>query len=285
MDDAWVWTVIVATALASGASAWLVLHAAGPGWQRWRDRATAQARLGLREAFLALDPRRLFALQVAVMAGVAAIGGWVSGSAVLALALLAVAAVLPRIGWAWLRRRRRARLDAQLPDALQLMAGALRAGLAPGAALARIASQSPAPLAQELALLLHEQRLGVASDQALDRFARRVPTPSVALVVSALRIAAETGGPLAETLERTADTLRRRRELQGRIDALTAQGRLQAWVVGALPPVLVLVLARMEPGAMSLLWTTPTGWGVLALVAGLEVAGVWLIRRIVAIDV
>ncbi|WP_341647514.1 type II secretion system F family protein [Thauera humireducens] len=134
-------------------------------------------------------------------------------------------------------------------------------------------------------LLQHEQRLGVSLDDALESLALRIPAQPVKLMVSAMRIAHETGGGLAETLERTANTLRSQHAMELKIRALTAQGKLQAWVVGLLPLFLLWVLSRMEPDAMALLWTTRLGWGVLAAVLVMEFIGVLLIRRIVAIDV
>jgi len=104
-------------------------------------------------------------------------------------------------------------------------------------------------------------------------------------MVSTIRIAAETGGELAEALGRAASTLRSIAQAEGKIAALTAQGKMQAWVVGLLPLFLLYVLAQMEPEAMAKLWTTQIGWGVMAVIAFLEVMGVWLVRRIVAIDV
>ena len=133
--------------------------------------------------------------------------------------------------------------------------------------------------------MLREQRLGVTLEQSLTNLARRMPTQTTTLVVSAMRIASETGGGLAETLERTANTIRSRLQMEGKIGALTAQGKLQAWVVGALPLVLMAVLNRMEPEAMNLMWHTQMGWSVLAIIGFLEVMGVYLIRKIIAIDV
>ena len=99
-----------------------------------------------------------------------------------------------------------------------------------------------------------------------------------------MRIAAQTGGNLAEALESIAQTLRAQLQLQAKLRALTSQGRLQAWIVGALPLLLLAVLDRLEPEIMRLLWHTPMGWGVLAIIAVLETAGVVLIRRIIRID-
>ena len=146
-------------------------------------------------------------------------------------------------------------------------------------------AEAPAPLGQEFSLLLREQRLGLTLEQSLNNLARRMPTQTTTLVVSAMRVAAETGGGLAETLERTAATIRSRLQMEGKIGALTAQGKLQAWVVGLLPVVLMLILNKMEPEAMSLLWHSRIGWATLVVLALLEFMGLYVIRKIVAIDV
>ncbi|MBR8657804.1 type II secretion system F family protein, partial [Achromobacter sp. Marseille-Q0513] len=147
-----------------------------------------------------------------------------------------------------------------------------------------LAENGEAPLSQELGLLLREQRLGIPWDEALARLEQRVPSEATALTAAALRIATRSGGNLAEALDRIADTLRARSQLQARLRALTSQGRMQAWIVGALPVLLLAVLYQLEPAIMSLLWRTPAGWGVLALLVALEAAGVVLIRRIVRVD-
>ena len=133
--------------------------------------------------------------------------------------------------------------------------------------------------------MLREQRLGVTVGDSLNNLGRRMPTQTTTLVVSAMRIANETGGSLAETLERTSNTIRSRLQMEGKIRALTSQGKLQAWVVGLLPLLLMFVLNKMEPEAMSLMWNTRMGWAVLAIIAFLEIMGVYVIRKIIAIDV
>ncbi|HCN71523.1 MAG TPA: pilus assembly protein, partial [Pusillimonas sp.] len=162
---------------------------------------------------------------------------------------------------------------------------ALRAGAGLQSALQTIVTQSPAPIAQELGLVLKEQRVGVSLEHALSGLRQRMPGEGTQLLVSALIIALHTGGNLAETLERIGHTLRARLHLLGRIDALTAQGRMQAWVMAGLPVLLGLVLTALEPDAMQVLWHTPLGWGVLTLVGVLEISGIFLIRKIVRIQV
>ena len=166
-----------------------------------------------------------------------------------------------------------------------MLSGGLRAGVGLSSAIQQLVAEAMPPISQEFTLLLREQRLGVTLEQSLSNLNRRVPTQTTTLVVSAMRIATETGGGLAETLERTSHTIRSRLQMEGKIGALTAQGKLQAWVVGLLPIVLMLVLNKMEPDAMSLLWHTRIGWGTLVVIGIFEVLGIYVIRKIVAIDV
>ncbi len=133
--------------------------------------------------------------------------------------------------------------------------------------------------------MLREQRMGVSFEHALSNLYRRVPTESLSLIVSALNIAAQSGGNLAETLERISATLRMRLHLLGRVRALTSQGRMQAWVMASLPPGLAFVLHWLDPDAMAALWYTPAGWLVLLVIVVLEATGIFVIRRIVQIDV
>ena len=187
--------------------------------------------------------------------------------------------------YAAMRKRRLQKFEEQLPDALMMIAGGLRAGSGLASAIQQLVLGAQQPLAQEFSLMLREQRLGVTLGDSLNNLARRMPTQTTALVTSAMRIANETGGSLAETLERTSQTIRSRLHLEGKIRALTSQGKLQAWVVGLLPILLMFVLNKMEPEAMSLLWNTRIGWATLTVIALFELMGVYVIRKIIAIDV
>ena len=152
-------------------------------------------------------------------------------------------------------------------------------------ALRLFAEDSPAPLSQELGLLVRGQRLGLSFEQALDNLCTRMPSESTQLMVSSLKIAQQTGGNLANALERIAATLRSSLQIQGRIKALTSQGKMQAWVMSLLPVFLLFVLNYLDPEAMHYLWNSWLGWSVLGLILLLEGLGMWMIRKIVAIDV
>ncbi len=277
--------VLIVVAVTIAMFVWALVDISGRLLQAWRERFTRETGFHLRELFLFVDPARLYVLNLALTL-LGALTAWLlSGSLMIALMATIVLALTPRGVLRWLRTRRIERIEQQLPDALQMLAGTARAGLSLPAAMRQVSAELTPPLQQELLLVQHEQRLGVSLDDALENLARRVPAQPVKLMVSAMRIANETGGGLAETLERTASTLRSQQAMELKILALTAQGKLQAWVVGLLPVFLLWVLKRMEPDAMSQLWTTQLGWGVLAAVLVMEFIGVLLIRRIVAIDI
>lgn len=277
--------ITVVIALAAAMLAWFAVDLGTVTLARYREHFTEKAKFQAREFFLFVDPRKLFLANVAIMA-LGAVAVWaVTGSLVLALPAFFALAWFPRMLYAWLRKRRLSKFEEQLPDALMVLSGGLRAGASLSSALQQLVAEAQNPLAQEFALLLREQRLGVTMEQSLNNLSRRVPTPTTTLVVSAMRIASETGGGLAETLERTAQTIRSRLQMEGKINALTAQGKLQAWVVGSLPLLLMLVLNKMEPEAMAMLWNTRIGWATLVVLAFLELMGVYLIRKITTIDV
>ena len=277
--------VLIVVAITIALFVWALVDISGRLLQAWRERFTRETGFHLRELFLFVDPARLYVLNLALTL-LGALAAWLlSASLLMALVAAIVLALTPRGVLRWLRKRRVEHIEQQLPDALQMLAGTARAGLSLPAAIRQVSAELTPPLQQELLLVQHEQRLGVSLDDALENLARRVPAQPVKLMVSAMRIANETGGGLAETLERTATTLRSQQAMELKILALTAQGKLQAWVVGLLPMFLLWVLNRMEPAAMSQLWTTQLGWGVLAAVLVMEFIGVLLIRRIVAIDI
>ncbi|MDC5236800.1 type II secretion system F family protein [Acinetobacter baumannii] len=176
-------------------------------------------------------------------------------------------------------------MDQQLPDALMLISGGLKSGASLSTALFQLTHECLPPLKNEIALIIKEQKVGLPLNEALFNFQQRMPINSVVLMTTSIRIALETGGELAETLTKAAETLRQINQTEGKIKALTAQGKMQAWVVGLMPIALILVLSQMEPEAMDKLWSTPAGWIALTGIALFEVMGMIFIRKIVNIDV
>ncbi|NYT61214.1 type II secretion system F family protein [Alcaligenaceae bacterium] len=266
-------------------SSWLLLRVISQAYERYRNAFKKEAVLRMSEFFLFLDPAQIWLANLMLCGFILLVAYLFSDSVWLAVLASGLVLIMPQYTLALLKRRRLQRFDEQLPDLLQALAGALRAGSGVQSALRHIVAQSPIPLAQEFGLVLREQRMGVSLEQALAGLYQRMPTEGTGLVVSSLKIAAQSGGGLAETLERIAATLRARLHLLGRVRALTSQGRMQAWVMAGLPLVLGAVLSQLDPESMQVLWQTPLGWMVMGVIAGLELVGIFFIRRIVNIQV
>lgn len=278
-------TITMVVALAAAMLAWFVIDVGTVTMTRYRASFTERTKFQVQEFFLFIDVKRLFVANLAIMSLAGAVTWVLTRSILLSVPVFFAFALLPRLLYAWMRRRRLERFEYQLPDALMMMAGGLRAGVGLNSAITQVVSEAPNPVGQEFSLLLREQRLGVPLEQSLNNLARRMPTQTTSLVVSAMRIATETGGGLAETLERTAITIRSRLQMEGKIRALTAQGKLQAVVVGLLPVGLMVILNYMEPQAMALLWHSRVGWATLVVLGLFEFMGIYVIRKIIAIDV
>lgn len=281
--DIYIATFIIA--ISTGFLAWAMIELGSKASSEYKDRFQTETQVHMHELFFSADPKRLFIANISAMFLCAMLAWLMLGSVIVVVVVAAVFLFLPRWAFTWLRKRRIETIETQLPDALLMISGGARAGQSLLLAMRQIAGEVDAPLSQELDVIMREQRLGVALEDSLENFSRRVPTQSVGLMVSAMRIANETGGGLAETLERTAETLRATHAMELKIRSLTAQGKMQAWVVGLLPVFMIWILHKLEPEPMSMLWTTPVGYAVLATIILMEIFGVMLIRRIVAIEI
>ena len=262
----------------------LILRLAQWGGHSWRTRFERNVGNRLSESFVFTDPRRLFVLQCLLMA-VAALGiSWWFDLIWLGLVVSILIGFVPERLLKRMRQKRRERFQAQFPDALMLIGSSLRAGASLGLALSEAATQFGAPLGEELGLVLRELKLGLRLDAALARLERRMPLEDIRMFCSAIKIAQDTGGNLAETLQTVAESARTRAALEGKLDALTAQGRMQAWIMTALPLAVLLGIQAVDPEGAWLLLGTTSGWLVLITVMVLQLAGLLMIRRILAID-
>lgn len=282
------WTGGIIWALVIGAVAALfalvVTRTLQWGSQEHRHRLEHLTEVEFAELFLFIDPVRFLQWNlVAALALPLLTAIWVGPRA--AAIVLLVIIVAPTATYRLLKHRRRRALEPQLAEVASAMASSLRSGMAFGQALEQVVKHQPPPISQEFALILREQRLGVPLDRALNGFALRVDLADAQMLVTTLAIARELGGGLAEALERYARMVRRRLALENRIRALTSQGKLQGWIMGALPIGLAMVLWWLNPTEMNQLIEAPAGWAVIGLIIALEWVGFLLIRRIVRIRV
>ncbi len=200
----------------------------------------------------------------------------------------AAALVMFGIPWAWLWNKRRARLKkfaGQLSDALELVARALRAGHSLAAGMHVVAEEMPTPIADEFNRVYEEQNLGIPLDEALKGMCERVPNLDLRFFVTSVLVQRQTGGDLAEILDKIGYVIRERYRILGQVKALTAEGRLSGIILIALPFGLFLMMLHIKPDYVEKLWTHPLGikMSIAALVA--QILGAIVIKKIVDIKV
>lgn len=183
------------------------------------------------------------------------------------------------------RGKRLRKFEEELPAALDLMVNGLRAGHSVVSALGLVAAEAPNPIGQEFRICFEEQNYGLELRTALENLASRVPLPDVRIIMIAILVQKETGGNLAEVLDKCAHVIRERFRLKREIQTRTAQGRLTGWILTLLPVVLGVLLYLVHPENISLLWKKPLGVKMLYASSGMIVVGGLIIRKIVRIQV
>jgi tight adherence protein B len=190
------------------------------------------------------------------------------------------------LAWVWNKRRVRLKnFAAQLPDALELVARALRAGHSLGAGMHVVAEEMPTPIAEEFGRVYEEQNLGIAIEDSMQSMCERVPNLDLRFFVTSVAIQRQTGGDLAEILDKIGYVIRERYRILGQVKALTGEGRLSGIVLIALPFVLFLVMLHIQPGYVSALWTHPKGIQMSIFAIIMQIFGALVIRKIVNIKV
>lgn len=188
----------------------------------------------------------------------------------------------------WLSRRRKKRmrkLVEQLPDSFELISQALRAGHSLASGIHLASDQLPDPIGTEFARVFHEQNLGIKIEEALLGMADRCNQMDVRFFVTAVLIQRQTGGDLAEVLDKMGAVVRDRIQLMGTVQALTAEGRLSGWVLLALPVLVFFIMWFLNPEYAGMLLYDPKGRLMLFGAAGMQLMGMAMIKKIVNIKV
>jgi tight adherence protein B len=223
-----------------------------------------------------------FSLLAGLMAGLAA---YTVVNLLFALVLAILAATLPILHIALRRKKRLRKFNSQLPDTLDLLGRSLAVGHAFSESLHQVASEMPDPIATEFRIAFEEQRLGLSTKAALDRLTERVPLLDLRLCVTAMNIQRETGGNLAEILEKVAQTVRERFKLMEDFRTMTTAARGSAWILCALPFGIIFFLTILNPDYMSLLLKDQRGHYILGIAAVLQLVGIITIKKILSIKV
>lgn len=206
---------------------------------------------------------------------------------VLLLSLIAgVALGFAPIGYVLFRRSLRfGKFEKQLPDSLDMMVSALRVGHSLNAALNLVTRECEEPIRGEFKICFDEQNYGLDLRTAMTNLVARVPLQDLKIVTTAILIQKESGGNLAEVLDKTSRVIRERFRLKRQVKTHTAQGRLTGWILSVLPVVLGVALYWMNPQSMSVLWTTQIGVKLLYISGAMTVVGTFIIHKIVNMDV
>jgi tight adherence protein B len=247
--------------------------------------AALQLKRMLDQADLHITPSRL--LMFSFMAGML---GALAASVLtvfIPLMILAgiVAAALPLVHVWWRRRQRFNAFLEHLPDALDLISRALSAGHAFSEALHMVSMEMPEPIATEFRKAYEEQNLGLSVKLALENLTQRIPLLDLRMCVTAILIQRETGGNLAEILEKVAYTIRERFRIMGDLKTLTTSSRMSAWLLCALPIFVAMAVTVMNPDYMSVLWKDPRGHYLIAAALTMQISGMLIVRKILNIKI
>jgi tight adherence protein B len=204
---------------------------------------------------------------------------------ILALLLGLLLGASPFVFVLYKRSKRFGLFEKQLPEALDLMVSALRVGHSLGSSLGLVTRECEDPIATEFRICFEEQNYGLELRTAMDNLTIRVPLQDLKIVSTAILIQKESGGNLAEVLEKTSHVIRERFRLKRQVMTHTAQGRLTGWILTFLPIVLGVMLYFLNPEQMSLLWTRAIGIKLLWISAVMTFVGGLIIRQIVNMDV
>jgi tight adherence protein B len=239
----------------------------------------------LDQADLHVTPSRLVMFSgMAGMLGALAVSV-ISVSILLTIGGGLVAASLPFAHVWWTRKKRFEAFLENLPDALDLMSRALSAGHAFSEALHMVSSEMPEPIAGEFRKAYEEQNLGLSLKLALENLTQRIPLLDLRMCVTAIMIQRETGGNLAEILEKVAHTIRERFRIMGDLKTLTTSSRMSAWLLCGLPIFVTIMITIMNPDYMSILWKDQRGHYLIAAAMFLQVTGMLIVRKILNIKI
>ena len=183
------------------------------------------------------------------------------------------------------RSKRLLLIEEQLPNAIDLMARALKAGHAFSASLQMVAEEAAEPLADQFRLTFEEINYGISVQSALMNLSTRIPITDLRYFVVAVLIQRESGGNLAELLEKISNLIRERLKLLGRIRVLSAEGRLSGWILSCLPFFMAFVINTVNPGFLNVLFTDPVGHTLIGIACVMMIIGIYVMSRIIKIRV
>lgn len=191
---------------------------------------------------------------------------------------------LPRWVVSWLRKRRLKNFLAELPGAVDIIVRGIKAGIPLGDCLRNIAAEAPEPVKTEFRGIVEAQAMGLSIAEAVERIVDRVPTPEANFFAIVINIQSKAGGNLAEALSNLSNVLRDRKKMKGKIKAMSSEAKASAGIIGALPPLVALIVYVTSPDYMKLLFITATGHIVLAVCLFWMGCGIFIMKKMINFD-
>lgn len=267
------------------AVAWLGVSISKRALDIYKNSFTSSASTNLEKMFLFFDYKKMFFTNMGLLVIAPLVIYFFSGKIFYSVLVFVALLAAPKIVLKVLTAQRKNKVLMALPDALAQIAGSMRSGATFTSSIETMVAEMAGPISQEFGLFLKEQKLGIPVKDALENLAERVDLEEMDLVVTAALIARDVGGNLSETFERLSIMLRKKIEMEGKIKALTSQGKMQGWVVALLPFGIIFALVYVDPDSILPIFSTYLGWGFLAAILVLEFMGAMMIKKIVSIDV
>jgi tight adherence protein B len=242
--------------------------------------------------FIEIEPEHITYGLLFLAFGLPALGFAACALAGMVVLGIFVALLLGVVGWKIPRpfmdkmiERRIGQYEIQMVDALNLLANGLRAGLSLPQAVGMVVDELPAPVSQEFNLILQQNKIGVPLEECFENLVERVPTQDNEMFVTSINILRETGGNLAETFDTITGVIRERVRLKQKIDTATAQSMMQGRILASMPTALLVVFYNQDPENTGKLFTEPIGIVFLLISYGLNIAGFFVIKKMVKMDV
>jgi tight adherence protein B len=242
--------------------------------------------------FIEVEPHKItwallfmsFGMGIITFCIIAALGNTVLAS-VMGIVVLFVGWKSPKPIVDFFENKRKKEYQVQMVDALNLLANGLRAGLTMPQAIGMVVDEMPAPVSQEFNLVLQQAKIGVPLDEALENLKKRVYTEDNEMFVTSVNILRETGGNLAEVFDTIVLVIRERVRLQLKIDTYVASGKIQAYIIGAMPFLMMLMFGTGDPDYFPMLFGTVLGVVALIVICGMVSLGMFVILKIIDIKV
>lgn len=275
--------LVVCYVLAFGAMtalAWIGISMFTQGWKSYEERYVKGAERSLESLYLFISPGHVMFLSVVCLLVLATFGMVVFSNFVAAGLFGLLGFYLPKVLLRYLEKRRMKAFEKQLVELISIIRSSLRSGSTLPVAVEVAKRQMANPMSQEMGIVAQQLRLGDPLEEALKGLFRRIPSEDLDLMITAITISENLGGNLTRVLENLEDTIREKQNMEGKIKALTSQGKTEGALLGTLPPFLAVLIYFVNPGFLKPLFTTPLGLLMVCGIVVFEVFGFVIVRKI-----